>query len=73
MSRNDLPAVKAKLNAHYKGQAYAAEIVTDRSFPDGRAIEVNGKRFRTLSGAAMSIVGHNINGWTFWKERHSNG
>ncbi len=73
MPQNVLPAVGTKLHAHHKGQEFSATIVADRSFTDDRAVEVNGKRFRTLSGAAVSIVGRNINGWTFWKEIKGDG
>lgn len=32
-------------------------------------LELEGKLFPSLSAAAIHIVGHNINGWNFWKVR----
>jgi hypothetical protein len=33
------------------------------------ALSLNGKRFDSLSAAAMSITQHPVNGWTFWQCR----
>ncbi len=62
MPKNALPAVGTKLYARHKGQEFSAEIVADNSSSESRVVEMDDKRFRSLSGAAMSIVGHNVNG-----------
>jgi hypothetical protein len=33
-------------------------------------LEVDGELFPSLSAAAIHVVGHNINGWNFWKIRN---
>ncbi len=42
-------------------------VVADLGFPLGRAVDVDGKRFATLSAAARSVVGYETNGWVWWK------
>jgi len=51
-----------ELRATYKGQTYLARVSSG-------ALELGGKRFDSPSAAAMSITGHPVNGWTFWKYR----
>ncbi len=51
-----------ELRATYKGQTYLARV-------NSGALELSGKRFDSPSAAAMSITGHPVNGWTFWKYR----
>ncbi len=51
-----------ELRATYKGQTYLARV-------NSGALEFSGKRFDSPSAAAMSITGHPVNGWTFWKYR----
>ncbi|MBS0365503.1 MAG: DUF2924 domain-containing protein [Proteobacteria bacterium] len=56
-----LPA-GSELRATYKGQTYLARVAAG-------ALVLNGKRFDSLSAAAMSVTQHPVNGWTFWKAR----
>jgi hypothetical protein len=42
-------------------------VVDDPSFPDGRALEVSGRRYASLSEAASSITGGRRNGWIWWR------
>lgn len=42
-------------------------IIEDSAFPFGRAIEVAGRRFATLSEASTAITGYSSNGWRWWK------
>ena len=50
----------AKLRGSYKGEWIAAIVL------DG-AIELRGRRFNSLSGAAMHITKAPVNGWNFWE------
>jgi Restriction Enzyme Adenine Methylase Associated/Protein of unknown function (DUF2924) len=56
-----LPA-GTELRATYKGQTHLARVSSG-------ALELGGKRFDSPSAAAMSITGHPVNGWMFWKYR----
>jgi Protein of unknown function (DUF2924) len=56
-----LPA-GTELRAVYKGQTHLARVVAG-------ALNLNGRRFDSLSAAAMSITQHPVNGWTFWQCR----
>jgi hypothetical protein len=51
-----------ELRAAYKGQTYLARVSSG-------ALELGGKKFDSPSAAAMSITGHPVNGWIFWKYR----
>lgn len=51
-----------EFRAHYRGQTHLARV-------DRAALVVNGKRYDTPSGAAMSITKNPVNGWTFWECR----
>jgi hypothetical protein len=51
-----------ELRAVYKGQTYLGRV-------NAGAPELGGKKFDSPSAAAMSITGHPINGWIFWKCR----
>lgn len=51
-----------ELRAPYRGQMVLAKV------SDG-ALVLNGKRFTSPSGAAVSITGGPVNGWTFWEFR----
>lgn len=49
-----------EFRATYKGQQYTGVV------KDG-ALVMNGKRFGSLSAAAVSITGNPVNGWRFWE------
>lgn len=51
-----------EFRAPYKGQMMFAKV------EDG-ALHLNGKTFTSPSGAAMTITGGPVNGWTFWECR----
>jgi len=51
-----------ELRATYKGQTYLGRV-------NSGALELGGKRFDSPSAAAMSVTGHPVNGWIFWKYR----
>lgn len=55
------------LQATYRGQTYKASLLKDGS------IKLDGKRYPSLSAAAVAIVGRNMNGWWFWKARNRDG
>jgi hypothetical protein len=66
--RRELPAVGTELMHFFYGKVkYKARIVTDESFVSGKAIEFDGKRYDSLTGAAVAITGMSTNGWTFWR------
>jgi len=49
-----------KFRASYKGQTYYGQV-------ESGALVVNNKRFHSPTAAAVSITGHQVNGWTFWE------
>lgn len=51
-----------ELRATYKGQTYLGRV-------NSGALELGGRKFDSPSAAAMSITGHPVNGWIFWKCR----
>ncbi|MDD5511195.1 MAG: hypothetical protein PHI12_10350 [Dehalococcoidales bacterium] len=63
----ELPSVGIKLVGRSKGQVYEAVIVKSSADPKRRAVSLQGREFYTLSGAAMAVTGHAVNGWLFWK------
>lgn len=44
----------------YKGKEYQAEV-------RGGQIALDGKKYKSPSGAAMAITGSPVNGWRFWQ------
>ena len=63
----ELPPVGTKLVGRSRGQVYEAVIVKSSTEPKHRAIRLQDREFLSLSGAAMAVTGHAINGWVFWK------
>ncbi|MGH8111143.1 MAG: DUF4357 domain-containing protein [Rhodanobacteraceae bacterium] len=51
-----------EFRAPYKGQLIEARV-------ENGALHLNGKNFTSPSGAAMTITGGPVNGWTFWECR----
>jgi hypothetical protein len=49
-----------ELRSTYKGKAYLARV-------NSGALVLQGRRFDSLSAAAISITGNPVNGWTFWE------
>jgi hypothetical protein len=49
-----------KFRASYKGQTYYGKVESGR-------LVVDNKRFHSPTAAAVSITGHQVNGWTFWE------
>ena len=64
-----LPKVGTELVHKYKGTAFAARVVADTSVKSGRAVELDGKRYSTLTAAARAITGRAVNGWVFWRTK----
>jgi len=58
---------RPKLRARYKGKMYRATIRRD-----GR-IRHDGVIYDSPSAAAIAVVGHNFNGWQFWKYERAPG
>ncbi len=44
-----------------------AIVVSDPHAPDRVALQVGRKRYSSLSQAATAIVGHERNGWLWWR------
>jgi Mrp family chromosome partitioning ATPase len=55
-----LLAPDAELVANSHGEQHIARL-------RGKQIELNGKRYRSLSTAAASVTGRRTDGWTFWR------
>ena len=49
-----------KFRASYKGQTYYGKVGSGR-------LVVDNKGFHSPTAAAVSITGHQVNGWTFWE------
>ena len=58
---------RAMLHRAYKGKEYKAWLTHKGT------ISVVGKRYTSPSGAGKAVVRHNVNGWTFWYIKYSNG
>ncbi len=63
----ELPPVGTKLAGKSRGQVYEAVIVKSPTEPKHRVVRLQDREFLSLSGAAMAVTGHAINGWVFWK------
>jgi len=63
----ELPQVGTKYYKKFKDKHYTAEIIRDDKDKNVRLIEMNGKRYRTMSAAAKVITKDAVNGWRFWK------
>lgn len=63
----ELPPVGTKLVGRSRGQVYEALVVKSSTEPKRRAVCLEDHEFLSLSGAAMAVTGHAINGWVFWK------
>lgn len=59
-ARIDLPK-GTELRATYKGKQYVAIVI------DERTVELNGKKYSSLSGAAMAIAASPVSGYAFWR------
>ncbi len=64
-----LPPVGTKLIGRRQrgGVGVHAKIVSAHDFPLGRAVEVAGQRYASLSAAAKAVCGHEANGWVWWR------
>ena len=49
-----------EFSASHKGQKYYGKV-------ESGALVVDNKRFHSPTAAAVTIVGYQVNGWTFWK------
>ena len=63
----ELPPVGTKLEGRSTGKVYEAIIVKASTDTKHRAVRLQDREFLSLSGAAMAVTGHAINGWVFWK------
>ena len=63
----ELPPIGTKLVGKSRGQVYEALIIKSSTEPKRRAVRLQDREFLSLSGAAMAVTGHAINGWVFWK------
>ena len=59
-----LPKVGSIWEKSFKKRRYVMKVV---AAPNGVAYEVDGRRFKSPSGAAESITKREVNGWVFWK------
>ena len=70
MTRRLLPSVGTRLLAEKRKPSRSvviAVVVEDPSFPDGRALDVEGRRYGSLSEAASELTGQRRNGWLWWR------
>lgn len=67
--KSELPAVGTRLHAFRRRPSDArveAVIVADQAVRSGRAVEVQGLHYETLSAAATAITGSRRNGWMWF-------
>ena len=65
-----LPPVGTVLTHHYRRSrrgTITASVVEAPSFAEGRASELQGKLYRSMSAAAQVLTRSAVNGWVFWK------
>jgi len=62
----ELPTVGTALWAKFRGQEFTAEVVRSGTDPTKRAIRFGQQEYRSMTGAAIAITGHAVNGWRFW-------
>jgi hypothetical protein len=58
-----LPTVGSVFEKTFRGEVYRLTVVKTG---EGVRFKIGGKTFRTPSGAAKSITGSEVNGWSFW-------
>lgn len=63
----ELPPIGTKLVGKSRGQVYEALVVKSSTESERRAVRLQDREFLSLSGAAVAVTGHAINGWVFWK------
>ncbi len=63
----ELPPVGTVLNGKFKGVAYKARIVSDKTNPAGRAVKYEDRVYPSMTAAAKAITKQPTNGWRFWK------
>jgi hypothetical protein len=58
------PKIGAEFVREFKGKRHTLKVVDE----DGRVgYRVGAKTYRSPTGAAKSITGTEVNGWSFWK------
>lgn len=62
-----LPPAGTVLVGRFRGEQVTALIVEATQFPEGKAVKVGDRLFRSLSGAARTVTKQSTNGWRFWK------
>lgn len=63
----ELPPIGTRLVGKSRGQVYEALVIKSSAEPKRRAVRLQDREFLSLSGAAMAVTDHAINGWVFWK------
>lgn len=58
--------ISRRHRGRHRGEFTVGKIVDDSNFPGGRAVDVDGVRYSTLSAAAKAVSGHETNGWVWW-------
>lgn len=62
-----LPPAGTVLVGRFRGEQVTAMIVEATQFPEGKAVKVSNRLFKSLSGAAQAVTQQSTNGWRFWK------
>jgi len=62
-----LPPAGTVLVGRFRGEQVTAMIVEATQFPEGKAVKVGDKIFKSLSAAAQAVTQQSTNGWRFWK------
>ena len=64
--RTVFPVIGTKLLRRSRGRTQEATVVEVRPDVGRVVVEMDGRRYNTLSAAAREVVGYQINGWVFW-------
>jgi hypothetical protein len=62
--KRNQPTVGSIFERRFGEKAYRLKVVRDA---EGIGYELSGRRFKTPTAAAKSVIGHDVNGWLFWK------
>jgi hypothetical protein len=65
-NRRKTPMIGTVLEHTVAGKRYELKVVSTN---EGAAYELNGQVYKTLTGAARSIVKYEANGWKFWHKK----
>lgn len=64
--KRELPPIGTILIGSYHQKKYTAQISLSKKDNKKKIVLINNQEFISMSAAAVSITGHQTNGWIFW-------